>query len=168
MARLDVDSRNKRIDYSAALEGFTQGRWRRNVMAKITELPGPVPVSVVICDSIGKDLLTQRFHLLGLLTGIRARRFPMSYTFAVHATVVNLRQDMVAFFDIVDSEEEVIERSDDLALVKPDDVLDEAAVATVFEDATFLEAGDYFVRFWANRRLIIERRLNVRASEERE
>jgi hypothetical protein len=100
--------------------------------------------------------------LVGLIAGISAERFPSSHTFAVHATVADLREDMVAYFEIVDSEGEVIERSDDLALMRPESLLAEATIATFFEEATFWRPGDYFVRFWGNRQVIMERRLRVR------
>jgi hypothetical protein len=92
----------------------------------------------------------------------------MPYTFAVHATVANVREDMVAYFDIADDEDEAVARTDDLALVKPPNLLEEASIAGFFEDVAFLRPGDYFVRFWASRRLIMARRFSVALFEERD
>lgn len=132
-------------------------------MAKQAELPGPVPSGLVVCQSIAQDLATNKVHLLGLGSKFALDAFPGLAEFGVYAVVTNVRQDCVAYFDVVDWQNERIARSDDLPLTRGASLGDDSVAATVFRNVLFPNEGDFFVRFMANRKLVMEKRIMLRA-----
>jgi hypothetical protein len=137
-------------------------------MAKRADLPGPVGLGIVVCESIAQDWRTNKVHLLGIGSKFALESFPGAAEFAVYAVMTSVREDCVAYFEVVDWEDDVAGRSDDLPLTKGTNVADDAVAATFLRNVLFPAPGDYFVRFIANRQLVMEKRIMVVAATREE
>ena len=131
-------------------------------------MPAPVPVSMVVCDSVYKDMGSGKTALVGLFNEIGAAQFPTRHNrFCVFVSVTGVRQGSKFKLRIVNSETDhvVVElQGPPPPKAGPLDMCD---MCFELNDLGFPEAGLYFVEFWGDDRIIFQRpiRLTERAKK---
>ncbi len=125
-------------------------------------LPAPTPIALVICESIYEDKGGKR-ALIGLFNQIIAQRFPISHGgMFVFVSITSLRPKTICKLDIVNAE------TDALVAMMEGPLQDDNPVVVcdlVFEmrNLVFPEPGKYFVRFWGNDQILMQRPIDVLA-----
>jgi hypothetical protein len=122
----------------------------------------PVAIALVICDSLYRDVPGGKPALVGLFSHITASRFPALHPrMCVYVAVTDVSQQVAFRLEIVNPE-------NDQAVVMlkgpaPRDVSRLQVLDMHFDlrDLVFPSAGLYFVRFWGNDSLILQRPLQL-------
>lgn len=122
----------------------------------------PTPIALVVCDSIYQEPGGKQ-ALVGLFNGIWAPAFPALHArLAVFASATGVRPDSHAKIEIVHSE------TDDVVMSAqgpfPDSVspLTVVDLAFVLQNVRFVSPGTYYVRFWGNGHILLQRPFEAR------
>lgn len=117
----------------------------------------PSPIALVVCDNVYQER-SGKHALVGLFNRITARKFPVTHPrMCVFVSVTDIRPNSMFRLDVIDGEtdENVIGMQGPPPKGSaPNDVVD-----MVFElhGVTFKRAGLYFIRFWGNEHLLLQR-----------
>lgn len=130
----------------------------------------PTPIALVVCDSIYMEHgPARRVSLVGIFDRIVAEQFPCRQAqLCVYVAATELRPSTKLMMRIVHAE------SDKLIVAmqgKPDPrVAPTHIMATyfVFNRVVFPDPGRYYVEFWADDNLIVQRRLELVARGKKE
>ena len=127
-----------------------------------TELPPPVALSLMVCDSGTYDNITGKYSLQGTLSGLTSTGFPCALaTFCVYAALTNGRSTLSVRIRLVDANE----RGNALFEVQmPANFPDPTHVVEMMfllPGLRFPEPGDYRTQLHAGGQLLAERRLLV-------
>ena len=120
----------------------------------------PIPLGMFLCDSVSREMMSGKIHLNGLFGAIISPNVPARANFSAYATFTNVRSALKIWFEIVDAEENVLQRTPEMDFPLPDDMIIEP-IAMVYVSVEFPSYGHYFVRFFANTEYIMERRIVV-------
>lgn len=128
----------------------------------------PSPIALVVCDNVYTES-GGKSALVGLFNRITAHEFPAKHArLCVYASVTDIRPNMKFKLDVVHSE------TDDVVVSiegePPKDVTPIAIFDFNFElrNLVFKEPGLYFIRFWGNEHLLLQRPFQVIGAERRE
>jgi hypothetical protein len=123
----------------------------------------PTPISLVVCDNIYQEQPAGKTALVGLFSGIFATSFPATHPrMAVFVSVTGVREESTAKVEIVHAETEKAVISVEGPFpgkFSPTTVVD---MNFILSNVTFPEEGTYFIRFWANDHLLVQRPFDVR------
>ena len=122
----------------------------------------PVAIALVICDSLYQDIPGGKPALIGLFSNITAQKFPAAHPrICVYVSVTEVMPNTQFRLDIVHSE------TDDPVATLKGPAPPNATPLQVFEmhfdlrNLVFPSAGTYYVRFWGNDNLILQRPLEL-------
>lgn len=125
-------------------------------------MTAPVPVSMVVCDSVYMDASTGKTAFIGVFNRINARKFPTTHNrFCVVVSVTNVRQGVGFRLRIVGSETEhvVVEaKGPPPPKTTPLDICD---MCFELNSLVFPEPGLYHVEFWADDKLLFQRPIQL-------
>ena len=123
----------------------------------------PVPIALVVCDTIYQEQPGGKTALVGLFNGILARGFPATHPrMAVFVSVTGVREGSTAKLEIAHAENDkviVSLQGPFPAKFAPTAVID---MNFVLNNVTFPEEGTYYIRFWANDHLLVMRPFEVK------
>ena len=122
----------------------------------------PTPIALVLCDTIYQEP-GGKTALVGLFSNIRTLApFPLRHSrMAVFASVTGLRGKSTAKIEIVHGENEncILTASGEFSeQINPLNVVD---MHFIFNNVVFPEEGTYFIRFWSNEHLLLQRPFDV-------
>lgn len=124
------------------------------------------PIALVLCDAIYQDPVGGKTALVGLFNNIAVHKFPVAHPrLAVFASVTGLREGSHAKLEIVhgETEEPIVATSGPFPSgTMPLTVAD---LNFVFNNVVFRVEGIYFVRFWVNDHLLMQRPFQVSTFE---
>lgn len=121
----------------------------------------PSPISLVVCDNIYTES-SGKTALVGLFNRITATKFPAKHPrICVYASVTDIRSDTKFKLDMVHSETEHSVMS--LAGPAPGGATPLTICDMTFElkNLVFPEPGRYYIRFWGNDQLLLQRCFDV-------
>lgn len=131
------------------------------------DMPKPVPVALIVCDSVYKET-RGKTALVGLFNTIRAGQFPAHHTrICVYAAVTSARPTDRYKLELVHSETDEILFSTE---GPPPEQITPLAICEftfTFDDLVFKKPGLYHMRFWGNDHLLLQRPLTVTKLEEK-
>lgn len=126
----------------------------------MTEIP-PRPLALVLCDDVYQNS-NGKHALVGLFGGITAERFPARHPkMCVYIAITDTRPGSKARIEVVNGS-----TNEPIAGVEgpiPDGPgpLAVCEMFTEIGNLTFPEPGKYYVRFWGNDTLLLERPIHV-------
>jgi hypothetical protein len=126
----------------------------------------PSPIALVVCDAVYQEP-GGKTALVGLFNNIRTRVFPVTHArICVYSSVTDIHPGTNFRVDIVHSETER-----PVAMLEgpaPEGTMPTTICDFVFEinNATFPEAGRYYIRFFGNDHLLLQRPFEVSKLEE--
>ncbi len=125
------------------------------------DIPHPVGLALVLCDSVYKDSSGKR-ALVGLFNVISAYKFPATHPrMVVYVSVTDIRPNTSLKLDIVHGE------TDEPVFHATGPAPEEHGPTAIFdyvfeiEGIVFTEPGTYFVRFWGNDYPLLQRPIQV-------
>ena len=121
----------------------------------------PAPIAVVICDIVYSES-GGKTALVGLFNRITASRFPATHPrLCVYASATDIRPNTLFKLDIVHSETDHVVVT--LEGPPPEETTPLTICDVTFDlrNLVFPEQGRYFVRFWGNEDILIERPFDV-------
>lgn len=129
----------------------------------------PTPIALVLCDAIYQEP-GGKTALVGLFSNIRTLLgFPVKHPrMAVFASVTGLRGKSTAKLEIVHGENDTCiltatgEFSEDTS---PLNIVD---MNFIFNNVVFPVEGTYYIRFWCNDHLLLQRPFNVSKAKPKE
>lgn len=125
------------------------------------QLPPPTPVALVLCDNVYRDSNGKQ-ALIGLFNRIVVRETPAVHPrMCVFVSITSIRANTVCKLDIVHAEtDEPIISMEGPA---PDKVGPVVVWDVVFElpPLVFSEPGVYYVRFFGNKNILLQRPIEV-------
>src|SRR3972149_915766 len=125
-------------------------------------MAAPVPVSIVVCDSVYKDTGSGKTALIGLFNSITAQKFPTRHPrFCVFVSVTEVRQGATFRLRIVNSESEAVVaelKGPSPPQATPVDMCD---MCFTLSNLVFPEAGLYYVEFWGDDKIIFQRPIRL-------
>jgi hypothetical protein len=126
-------------------------------------LPLPLPLAMVICDTIWKDSGSGKATLLGLFSEIGAKEFPATHgNMGVHIALTDAQGTVPVRLQLldVDEEEEPLYRAEtELAFPNPREIIN---WNIHIRDVVFPAAGEYRLQLFARGEFLMERRLMVK------
>lgn len=125
----------------------------------------PVPIALVVCDNIYTES-GGKTALVGLFNRITAAKLPITHPqLCVFASVTDIRPNTVFKLDIIHSETDHIIVS--LGGPPPEGTTPINIFDIRFEmhNLVFLSAGLYYIRFWGNGHLLMQRPFHVALPE---
>lgn len=125
----------------------------------------PVGISLVLCDSIYVESPTGKTALVGLFNRITGHRFPLKYPrLSVYASLTEVVPGTRFRLEIVNAETD--QRIVELQGPPPPKATPLTVCDFNFEISglVFPEPGLYFVRFWSDDHLIMQRPFHVTAA----
>jgi hypothetical protein len=122
----------------------------------------PTPIALVVCDAVYHES-TRKTALVGLFNQIHASKFPAVHRrLCIYCSVTDTRSGSEFKIDIVHSEtdETVLE----MQLAPPPELSPTMIVDMTFEltNVQFKEAARYYIRFWGNGHLLLQRPFDVK------
>jgi len=128
-------------------------------------LTKPSPIALVVCDNIYQES-GGKTALVGLFNNIKARKFPVTHArLCVYVSVTDIRQNTKFRLDIVHSET-------DQPIVNlqgpPPKGADPTSICDFrfqIENAIFPEPGRYYIRFFGNDHILLQRPFEVTKME---
>ena len=130
-------------------------------MAGEASVPPPTPIAFVLCDNVYQDSHGKR-ALVGLFDRIVARSMPTVHPkMCVLVSLTSIRPNTICKLDIVHSETDepiIVMQGPAPPGTQPIDIWD-----VVFElpPVQFREPGTYYVRFFGNERILVQRPIRV-------
>lgn len=125
----------------------------------------PVPIALVVCDNIYTES-GGKTALVGLFNRITAAKLPITHPrLCVFASVTDIRPNTVFKLDIIHSETDHIIVS--LGGPPPEGTTPISIFDIRFElrNLVFQSGGLYFIRFWGNDHLLMQRPFHVALPE---
>lgn len=127
----------------------------------------PSIIALIVCDNIYVEQ-GGKSALVGLFSNITTKKFPTTHSrLAVFVSVTDLRPNSTGRLEIVHSEtdQSVVEATGAFGKnVSPLVVVD---MHFILNNLVFPEAGTYFIRFWVNQHLLVQRPFNVGKTPQR-
>lgn len=121
----------------------------------------PVIIALVVCDNIYSEP-GGKSALVGLFDNIRARTLPAKHPkLAVYVSVTDVEPGSHAKLDIVHAETDALVVSGEGPFPADTERLDIVDMQFVLNNVAFREAGLYFVRFFCNGHILVQRPLRV-------
>ncbi len=125
-----------------------------------TPLPPPTSIALVVCDNVYQESGGKR-ALVGLFNQVFSTEFPAHHhKVCVFVSITSLRPGTICKLDIVNAETDaaVVSVQGPLPDDQPTTVCD-----LVFElrNLVFTEPGTYYVRFWGNDHILMQRPMEV-------
>jgi hypothetical protein len=121
----------------------------------------PTPIALVVCDNIYTEP-GGKTALVGLFNSILAHSFPVRHSrMAVFASLTGLRDGSTAKLEIVNGENEAVIVSAEGQFPGNPSALTVVDMNFIFNNVLFPEQGTYFIRFWANDHILIQRPFHV-------
>ena len=128
----------------------------------------PAPIALVVCDNVYTEP-GGKTALVGLFNRIAARKLPVRHPrLCVYASVTDIRPNTKFKLDIVHSETDEVVQS---LQGPPPGGTDPTTICDfnfVLENLLFEEPGLYYIRFWGNEHLLMQRPFEVRTAGRRE
>ena len=129
----------------------------------------PSPIALVVCDSIYQEP-GGKTALVGLFNCIHTSAVPAKHPrMAIFASVTGVRQGSSAKLEIVHAENDsnVVTANGRFPenINNPTMVID---MNFVFSNLVFPEEGKYYIRFWCNDHLLLQRPFDVKLSKPKE
>ena len=123
--------------------------------------PKPTPIALVVCDNIYRES-TGKTALVGLFNTIAASEFPVRHSrICVYATVASARPTDTYKLDVIHAEtDEVLFTAEGPPPEKVDPVKICDFTFTI-DNLVFKEPATYFIRFWGNNHLLLQRPITV-------
>ena len=121
----------------------------------------PSPIALVVCDNVYTES-SGKTALVGLFERIYATKFPAKHPrLCVYASVTDIRTNTKFKLDIVHSETDHVVVA--LGGPAPEGTTPVAICDMTFElgNLSFPEPGLYFIRFWGNEHLLLQRPFEV-------
>ena len=127
-------------------------------------MTNPSPIALVVCDAVYTEA-SGKAALVGLFNRITAARFPASHPqLCVYVSVTDVRPNTRFRLDIVHSETD----HQVVSLQGPPPQGTDPTVICDFNFAlhtvVFPEPGMYYIRFWGNDQLLLQRPFELRAA----
>ena len=128
----------------------------------------PVPIALVVCDNIYRES-GGKTALVGLFNRITSAKFPVRHPrLCVYVSVTTARPDTRFKLDIVHAETD-----DPVAVLQgpPPEGADPTTICDFnfsFSNLEFKEPGRYYIRFWGNEHLLMQRPFEVAETRKRE
>jgi len=135
-------------------------------MADPTHRKGITPYAqcLVLCDQIIREANTGKHSLIGIFSHLAANHFPAVHArLAVYLALSDGQGEVpirVAITDARDNQRILVQAETVIPLRDPSTV---AEAGIDFPNVTFPEAGDYRIQLFADKTLLMERRLAVTA-----
>lgn len=121
----------------------------------------PSIIALIVCDNIYVEP-GGKLALVGLFNNISAREFPASHSrLAVFVSVTDLRPNSKGRLEIVHSETDQNVVHAEGAFGKEVSPLTVFDMNFLLKDLVFPDPGAYFIRFWVNEHLLVQRPFNV-------
>ncbi len=127
--------------------------------------PKPSPIALVVCDNIYQEP-GGKTALVGLFNRITAERLPVKHPrLCVYASVTDIRPNTVFKLEIVHSETDRVVVS--MGGPPPGEMTPINICDLRFElrNLVFYEDGLYYIRFWGNDHLLLQRPFQVSLPE---
>ncbi len=122
----------------------------------------PTPIALVVCDNIYTEP-GGKTALVGLFNSIVAHALPVRHPrMAVFASLTDLREGSTAKLEIVHGETERVIVSAGGPFPGKPNAITVVDMNFIFSNVVFPEEGTYFIRFWANEHLLIQRPFQVK------
>jgi len=125
--------------------------------AEHSELPAPVPIALVVCDAVYESPNGKR-ALIGLFDRISATQFPAEHPqLSVYVSITGVHRFTRCKLDIVHGE------TDEPVVTAEGPMPEQAGPVAIwelvfqFERLRFPEEGTYFVRFWGNDQILVQK-----------
>lgn len=122
----------------------------------------PSPIALVVCDDIYHGDGTGKAALVGLFNTVSARSFPVKHgRLCVYVSVTDVRPNSVFEIDIVHGETSkpvVAMKGPPPPNTQPTTICD---LMFVLENVTFPEPGRYYIRFFGNGHILLQRPFEV-------
>jgi len=125
------------------------------------QLPPPTPIGLVLCDNVYRDSRGKQ-ALIGLFNRIFATKFPATHPrLCAYIAITSIRPDAECKLEIVEAESDVT--IFEVAGPAPRVPGPTAVLELVFElnMVTFPRAGRYYVKFFGNGQLLMQRHFDV-------
>lgn len=121
----------------------------------------PTPIALVVCDSIYSDP-SGKAALVGLFNNINVQTFPARHSrMAVFVSLTGLRDESTAQLKIVHSETHKPVLAAKGQFPNGTNPLMVVDLHFILNNVTFPEAGRYYIEFWSNDHLIVQRPFEV-------
>lgn len=129
----------------------------------MTSLVKPTPIALVVCDSIYTEENSGKTALVGLFNGIAVQSFPAKHArMGVFASLTGLRDGSVAKLEIVHGETDEVVVSAQGPFPKGFTPITVVDMNFVFNNVIFTSEGSYYIRFWANDHVLMQRPFHVK------
>ena len=125
-------------------------------------MTSPVAIALVICDSLYQDIPGGKPALVGLFSNITAHRFPATHPrMCVYVAVTDVKPRTAFRLDVVNAETDAMVAK--LEGPPPSDLTPLQILEMQFDlrNLLFPSAGVYYIRFWGNNNLILQRPLEL-------
>jgi hypothetical protein len=128
------------------------------------EGPKPVLIALVICDDVYEQPQGGKKALVGLFNGITVSAFPAQHgRIAVLVSMTDLKPNTTCRIEIVHGESENVMLSAQGPVPStPGGPITIYDMVFRFDNVIFPQAGTFFVRFWANDHLLVQRPIEVK------
>lgn len=128
----------------------------------------PSPIALVVCDNVYTES-RGKVALVGLFNQIQVAKFPVKHPrLCVYVSVTDVHRKTTFKLDIVHSETDR-----EVASLKgpPPQSTDPTTICDfnfVLENLVFKEPGLYYIRFWGNEHLLLQRPFSVQMARQTE
>ena len=127
----------------------------------------PTPISLVVCDNIYREP-GGKSALVGLFNKITTHSLPVVHPrMAVFVSVTGLRADSTAKLDIVHGETDQPIVTAQGPFPNGHTPLSVVDMNFILNSVPFSDKGTYFIRFWANEHLLLQRPFEVQLIKKR-
>ncbi|MBI4582141.1 MAG: hypothetical protein HY718_20765 [Planctomycetes bacterium] len=125
-------------------------------------MAAPVPIAMIVCDDVYKDMSSGKTALIGLFNNISASKFPATHgRCCVFVTVTDVRPETEFRLRVVHSETEHVVVEAKGPAPKQTTPLQVCDFCFQLAGMRFPEPGLYFVEFWGNDKLLFQRPLRL-------
>lgn len=122
----------------------------------------PCAISLVVCDNIYTEP-SGKAALVGIFNSLSAHAFPVRHPrMAVFASLTGLRAGSAAKLDLIHSENDKIVFAVQGEFPSGHTPLTIIDMSFILNNVTFPDEGTYYMRFWANDHLLLQRPFQVK------
>jgi hypothetical protein len=126
----------------------------------------PIPLAMIVCDLVWRDPTSQKFAILGVFSMLRADEFPLVYPrIAVYTVLTEVRGKVPLLLRVVDTNEEFETVGEVRTEIESNDPIANFEIIVNLNSVTFPEPGEYRVQLYAGKHFLVERRVNIEASD---
>jgi Family of unknown function (DUF6941) len=121
----------------------------------------PLPLAMVVCDTIWVESVSQKASLLGVVNQIGAPSYPTEVNLAVFASVTAVRGKVELRLLLVDVNQERPPITEGSIEIEADDPTTEFDIDFDLGSVSLPEPGMYLVQLFAGSRFVCERRISA-------